>query len=93
MVKVPSVELCQKLWENGITKKLKTDRGWQIVNFSNIILIPVKSLDIRSIGTHWIPAPDISEIRELLPNGIYGKTHTVWAILDPDRLANILINP
>ncbi len=37
-----------------------------------------------------IPAPNVSEMRELLPNGLYDRKHTVWAILDPKRIAQLI---
>jgi hypothetical protein len=76
--KVPSLQLCKKLWELGITKGGKTGNMWyrvyrrekpcwEVLN-KNVF---TNSNDPEFYDYEEIPAPDLSELLELLPKGAW----------------------
>ena len=84
--KVPSFELCEKLWNLGVTKGFETERVWanaeyRKTGFEEMMLfqtsmyslfsgLPKEDVVRSQISSSYqiIPAPDLSEMGELLPD-------------------------
>lgn len=65
--KVPSVNICKRLLELGITKYGSTENVWRYKNNKWVV-----EKSIIKHPSQKIPAPDTSELGELLPRG-YGS--------------------
>lgn len=79
--KVPSFELCEKLWDSGITKDIETERMWfRIFDSKQNEWLPadvgyrhnvLKGGKLYRSGYLAFQAPDLSEIHRLLGNGFF----------------------
>ena len=77
--KVPSLELCKRLWTLGITKDIETERVWikpshnkdHIFDSLNWIVKERSFVelfeDLIGPNAEIVPSPDLSELGELLP--------------------------
>lgn len=76
--KIPSLELCRKLWESGITKDIETERVWFRSENSKRYSLE-DCCPYQSNGIYIFPAPDLAEMGELLPEYFTtGKTETEY---------------
>lgn len=70
--KVPSFELCKKLWDLGITRDINIERSWIMLGVDEYwsVVRTCSWLNVKGVvlGKSFFPSPDLSELGELLPD-------------------------